>query len=244
MPISRIYQNQSLAVGQTISLDAIASHYLRHVLRVELNQPIILFNGLGGEYRAKMTLINKKEVQATIEAFSPKDIESTLKIHLVQGLAKGEKMDWIIQKAVELGVHEITPLFTERSQVTLNKEREAKRRTHWHAIIVSACEQCGRNVVPQLNQALHFSDWIKQKKNNDVYILSPEGKEKLISSTVTNMADIALVIGPEGGWSPNELAEAERLSVKAVTLGPRILRTETAAIAALSVLQFAFGDLN
>ncbi len=239
--MTRIYQPQPLIVSAEIQLDEKASHHLARVLRAKVGEEISVFNGKEqGEYPAKITAIDKKFVSVKLETFIPTQKESPLSIELAQGIARGEKMDFIIQKAVELGVAKITPIITERCNVRLDKEREEKRLTHWESVIISACEQCGRNTLPILMPAITLTDWIAKAQADLKIILSPHTKKT--SLPLSNIHSIALLIGPEGGLSRNEETAAEQQGFQALQLGPRILRTETASLAAITAMQCQFGD--
>ncbi len=236
----RIYQPVPLTLG-LLRLEEKASHHLAKVLRIAVGDDIILFNGEGGEYAAVIRAVSKKFVEAELVAFHPREVESPLKISLAQGIARGEKMDFIIQKAVELGVSEIFPIITERCNVRLDYEREQKRMQHWQAVVVSACEQSGRNHVPMIHAPQSLSAWLQDCKTELKYILSPHVSQKLKTQN-QNPASIAILIGPEGGLSESEMTMAAKHDFTALNLGPRVLRTETAALAALAVLQFELGD--
>lgn len=242
--MTRVYQPIKLEPGQAVSLDDKASHYLARVLRCVVGDEIILFNGLGGEYTATITQINKKNVSVTIGLFNPRSSESPISIHLAQGIAKGEKMDFIVQKAVELGVNLITPLITERCNVRLDADREEKRWQHWQGVAISACEQSGRNTLPNIAAPIDFKDWLAGAKAELTLVLSPHVKTKLEKASTSQPTSILLLIGPEGGLSQNEINWAIQQGFKPLNLGPRILRTETATIAALTTLQYEFGDMS
>lgn len=239
MPVSRIFQSGSIAIGM-LQLDEKASHHLARVLRVSLGENIILFNGEGGEYHAVIRQINKKNIVAEVLKFADRNVESPVKIILAQGLARGEKMDFVIQKAVEMGVSEIVPVITERCNVRLDQEREQKRMQHWQAVVISACEQSGRNRLPVMHAPIELEEWMEKTDAEMKFVLSPHAAEKL--HDVKRASSVAVVIGPEGGLSEAEIQAAQRKGFSALNLGPRILRTETAALAALAVLQFVFGD--
>lgn len=243
MPISRIYQPIELSVNTTLRLSENASHHLARVLRASVNDEIILFNGKGGEFTAVIKKIEKKFIEVEINAFSDRDAESPIKIHLGQGIARGEKMDFIIQKAVELGVSTITPLMTERCNVRLDQAREEKRLQHWQGVIESACEQSGRNRIPTLSATQSLADWIKTTSADLCFTLSPHATAKLSAVDASAAKNVAILIGPEGGLSPQEIQLATQSHFKSLNLGPRVLRTETAALAALSILQSHFGDM-
>lgn len=235
----RFYQPVQLQLGE-MQLSEEASHHLARVLRAAVNDEIILFNGEGGEYDAVIQSITKKAVIVNIRKFISRDVESPLKIILAQGIARGEKMDFVMQKAVEMGVSEIIPVITERCSVRLEKEREQKRLQHWQTVVVSACEQSGRNRVPVVYAPQTLSTWLDQCQADVKFVLSPHVKNKL---NVKNKPESAAVlIGPEGGLSNQEVEAAIRQGFSALNLGPRVLRTETAALAVLAVLQFKFGD--
>lgn len=244
MSVTRVYQAIPLARALQVQLDEKASHHLARVLRKEVGDKIILFNGEGGEYEAVITAITKKHITVNILGFSDKAVESPVDIYLAQGLARGEKMDFIIQKAVELGVKKIIPLITTRCNVRLNEEREEKRLSHWKSVSISAAEQCGRTQLPQIEAPLSFANWLPTAKANKCFVLSPHVQPKLPDQPLPPHASILLLIGPEGGLSDEEVKAAIEHQFIPLNLGPRILRTETAPIAAISVLQYCFGDLG
>ncbi len=238
----RIYQSYSLAVGQTLRLTEEASHHLAHVLRVKIADSLVIFNGQGGEYLAMITHIDKKNVTVLLKEYLSRTAESPLELFLAQGISRGEKMDWTIQKAVELGVNKIIPLWTERSTVKLDKERLEKRVQHWQAIAIHAAQQSGRNQITEITQPQTLSMIITEKIEYR-FILSPTGNVQLNTLSLPPSAKILLLIGPEGGFSEAETKLATEAGCLALHLGPRILRTETAAIAAITALQCYFGDL-
>ncbi len=240
MPVARIYQSGPLAQGMC-ELAEDASHHLARVLRAAVNDEVILFNGEGSEYHAVIRAISKKGVSAEIVKVIERDVESPVKIILAQGIARGEKMDFIIQKAVELGVSEIYPLVTERCNVRLDHEREQKRLQHWQAVVISACEQSGRNRLPVLHAPEKISAWIEEVSADYKFVLSPHVDSKLHDIKKSD-SSIAILVGPEGGLSDLEVQAALRQNFSALQLGPRVLRTETAALAAISVLQYQCGD--
>ena len=243
MSITRIYQPINLTVQTTIGLDEKASHHVARVLRARVGDTLTLFNGQGGEYIAVIKQIDKRQVTVEITEFSDRDVESPLNLYLAQGIARGEKMDFIMQKAVELGVKKIFPLITERCNVRLDNEREEKRLQHWQAIAISACEQSGRNIIPEVMAPQTFMSWLPQVKAEQRFVLSPHRQEKL-PARLSTLTSVVLLIGPEGGLSDNEVATAMQHQFLPLNLGPRVLRTETAPIAALSVLQFYCGDFS
>ena len=240
--MTRIYHATSIAVGDHFQLSETANHHLIHVLRASLHESIVLFNGQGGEYETIITQIDKRAVFVEVQNFNPIERESPLKIHLGQGISRGEKMDLTIQKAVELGVTEITPLITERCGVKLTHDRWEKRLEHWNKIIISACEQCGRNTLPKLYAPLSLDNWIGQCSYKTRIILHPVAHQTLAQLKLSQ--DIGLLSGPEGGFTEPEILLAEKYSFHPVRLGSRILRTETAALAMLAALQTSIGDFS
>lgn len=245
MGISRIYQPVNLETGASIQLNEQSSHHLARVLRAQINDLLTVFNGQGGEYLAKITDITKKGlVRVEILQFSPREAESPLDLCLAQGISRGEKMDYTIQKAVELGVKHIIPLFTERCTVKLDNERLRKRLEHWEAIIISACEQSGRNRIPKITMPDSLDKMLPQMKADFCFVLAPTATQKLSQLSMLKNNTVILLIGPEGGLSETEIKLAMQYHFLPLNLGPRILRTETAAVAAMTALQCYFGDMR
>ena len=240
MRISRLFIDHSLVVGSEILLPKELSHYVLQVLRLREGSMLVLFNGLGGEYSGVLRERGKQAV-VEVQKFSDRTVESALKIHLGQGISRGEKMDFVVQKAVELGVSEITPLFTERCGVKLIDERAAKRLEHWQKIIHSACEQSGRNTLPQIHAPIELAVWLSQRQEPCRLVCHPGLSSVRDEDLAPTSA--ALLIGPEGGFSEEEVQAAIRQKFISLSLGPRILRTETATIAALAKLQVQWGDI-
>lgn len=238
----RIYHKGDLRTGLTVLLDANASHHLLQVLRKKVGERFFVFNGQGGEFEAVLVSANKKTACVEIGNFNDKKTESELLIHLGQAISRGERMDYAIQKSVELGVSEITPLITEFCQVQLSKERFEKRVSHWQAIATSAAEQSGRCVVPVVHAPVLFSEWI-QRENTLKIICCPRQSGNLFSDIKSAPQSILLTIGAEGGLSEREISGAIQKNFVTMSLGPRILRTETAAVVALTLLQEKWGDL-
>ncbi|OGT56174.1 MAG: 16S rRNA (uracil(1498)-N(3))-methyltransferase [Gammaproteobacteria bacterium RIFCSPHIGHO2_12_FULL_43_28] len=243
MPITRIFQAVPMSEQATIELDEKASHHVMRVMRAKVGDPLTLFNGEGGEYHAIITELNKKSITVQLLQFEAREIESPIHIHLGQGIAKGEKMDFVVQKAVELGVFAITALITERSNVRLDQEREIKKVSHWESIVVSACEQSGRNCLPKIAAPKTLAAWLTALKADRAYVLSPHVHETLAHEKLPQGSTIALLIGPEGGLSPAEMEVAFANGFKPLNLGPRVLRTETATIAAMTAMQCRYGDM-
>jgi len=244
MSISRIYQPLLLKPGLLLQLDEKASHHLARVLRAKIGDFLVIFNGQGGEHQAVIKQINKKNIEVEILGFVPKETESLLSLQLAQGMARGEKMDFIVQKAVELGVKRIIPLVTERCNVRLSEERGEKRLQHWQSVVISACEQSGRNELPEIVSPLPLLDWLPQVLTDYRFVLSPHTHQTLSVSAIPPAASITLLVGPEGGLTEQEVQLAVDHGFLPLQLGPRTLRTETAALAALAVFQACFGDLT
>jgi 16S rRNA (uracil1498-N3)-methyltransferase len=209
---------------------------------MKVGQSAILFNGKGGQYIGRLTNASKTNSTVLIDGFSAVEKESNLKIHLAVGVSKGDRMDWIIQKATELGVTEISPIFTGRTEVKLSGSRLDKKLSHWQQIAISACEQSQRNRVPSINPILSFDDWLELKHNGLKLLMNHLGDLGL-SEISPKDQNIVLLVGPEGGLSENEICVAEASGYTSVSMGPRILRTETAPVAALSILQSLWGDM-
>lgn len=240
MRIPRIYTTVTLASNSQVELEDNIAHYLGKVLRMSTGRELVLFNSHGGEYQATIIDINKKSVRVEVGAFNAENRASPLKTHLAIGLSRGERWDLVLQKATELGVTEITPLITERCEVKLSGERLEKKIAHWQGIIISACEQCQLNILPALNAPVHFNQFIAGDHSNLNLVLHHRSDKKLHDYSAPKSC--TLLIGPEGGLSDEEITLAQKNSFNALTLGPRVLRTETAPLTALSVLQMAWGD--
>lgn len=241
MRIPRIYTPHSLTVGQSLILEDAAAHYLSKVLRMQPGRELVLFNGRGGEFQAQIADMGKKQVAITIGEFSAGDRESPLQLELAIGVSRGERMDWVLQKATELGVTRITPLLTERTEVKLSGERQDKKVQHWQHILISACEQCQRNILPLLSEPRDLDDWLAQVGAQHKFVLHHRDSSGLPDDTT--VVSVALLIGPEGGLSDHEIERARIKGFAPLTLGPRVLRTETAPIAAISLVQYRWGDL-
>ncbi|OMH39561.1 16S rRNA (uracil(1498)-N(3))-methyltransferase [Motiliproteus sp. MSK22-1] len=241
MRIPRVYDNQPLKEGTEICLGDFAAQHLGRVLRMQIGDSLILFNGQGGEYTAVITSVTKKQLSVRVGQFQNAVADSALMIHLGQGLSRGERMDYAVQKATELGVQQLTPLFTERSEVRLKADRLHKRTQHWQQVAVSASEQSLRCTVPEIQSAEPLKDWISQVPGDLKLVLDPRSPHPLSSFEAPE--SVALLIGPEGGLSDDEVKLARGQGFLPISLGPRILRTETAPVVALSLLQYLWGDI-
>lgn len=242
MRIPRIYTEHALEVNREVKLGQSASRHLSKALRLKESAKIILFNGAGGQYQANISQISKNLVCALPLEFIEADKESQLAIHLGICISRGERMDHIIQKSTELGVAEITPLISERTEVKLNPERQQKKLDHWQQIAISACEQCGRNRIPSINEIQKSGGWLKEIEAETKLVLHHRNPNSLKELPASKSA--ALLVGPEGGLSDDEISDAEESGFLSLALGPRVLRTETAPLAAISMLQAFWGDMT
>lgn len=238
----RIFTPQTLSSNATLALDEQASHHLSRVLRFQTGHALTLFNGDGCEYPATIIAIDKRSVTVAIAEKIEADRESPIAMHLGIAISKGDRMDLVVQKAVELGVTEITPLISERVEVRLQGERADKKLQHWQGIVIAACEQCGRSRVPQIHPITSLHDWIAQVQAEKKFVLHHRSETHL--GDMAKPQSVALLIGPEGGLSETEIAAAERAEFSPLRLGPRVLRTETAPLAALALFQFCWGDFR
>lgn len=241
MRIPRIYSPQTLAENSTIELEQDASHHILNVLRMELGRPLKIFNGDGREFNALISAKNKKSAQLDIHSEIQTNTESPLKIQLAIGISKGERFEFVLQKSTELGVSSIVPLITERTEVKLKADRLDKKIKSWNRIIIGACEQSGRTRIPELTAPLNFSDFISKNQSGTKLVLHHRNSNAL--QTLERNESLTLLIGPEGGLSEKEILEANKNGFANVALGPRVLRTETAPIAALAILQQLWGDI-
>lgn len=239
---TRLYCDLPLSPGTEIVLPEAAARHAVTVLRLQAGDTLNVFNGAGGEYRASLVAVNKREVRARLIEFDAAERESPLKITLALGISAGERMDYSLQKATELGVTAIQPLATERSVVKLAGERADKRLQHWQHVVIAACEQCGRNRVPAVAPVQKFFSYLAAvDRSKRLLMLSPDAATPL--KRVQASDEVILLIGAEGGLAPSEYQAAEASGFEPVSLGPRILRTETAPVAALAVLQALWGDI-
>ena len=237
----RFYEPQQLTENISVTLSDDATQHIR-VLRLSVGDNITLFNGHGGQYLAQLTEVQKRTCQVKITTFQATDNESPLHLHLGQVISRGDRMEFVIQKAVELGVNEITPLISERCGVKLNAERMAKKQQQWQKIAIAACEQSGRNIVPIIHSTQTLIQWSEVDIDCCKLTLHPRAKYS-INTLPNDINHIRLLIGPEGGLSDDEISLTESLNFTETLLGPRVLRTETAALTAITALQCRFGDL-
>jgi 16S rRNA (uracil1498-N3)-methyltransferase len=243
MRLTRVHVPQPLGEGAEIALPEGPSLHLTRVLRLAVGDPCIVFNGDGRDYAATLVAVGKREARLRIGAATAVERESPLRIVLLQGVAKGEKMDLILQKATELGVHAILPVWSQRSDVRLDGDRAVKRLDHWRGVVASACEQCGRAVVPAVETPVSLAAALQALGDAGLrLLLDPQGEHAMRSLTLPGTS-ACLAVGPEGGWSPLDREQLVAAGFQGLRLGPRILRTETAGLAAIAALQARFGDL-
>jgi 16S rRNA (uracil1498-N3)-methyltransferase len=242
MRISRLFVDTGLAQGAVLTLPEPAARRLREVLRMRPGETLELFNGTGGAWAARVLSLARREATVEVGAFDPTERESGLAVTLAQGISRGSHMDYTLQKSVELGVHGIVPLFTERSNVRLDAERAATRMQHWRNVLIGACEQCGRNRLPALSPPVALEEWIRSDPA-PLKVMLDAAAAGTLASIAGRPPALTLLAGPEGGLAPEEKARARAAGYEAVRLGPRILRTESAAVAALAICQHRWGDL-
>lgn len=243
MRIPRFYVTETLTVGQEFPLPDTTFRHAIQVLRLNAGEPLILFNGTGGEYQARITSVSKRTASALIESFSPIDTESPLHLTLAIAIIKPDKMDFALQKAVELGVASIQPLITQRSVIRIGKDKVDKKTQHWEGIVQAACEQSGRTRLPALDTPQTLESWLEQPMEGTRLILAPGNYPRINALPAALPAPITLLIGPEGGFTDEEVDMCVKTGVTAASLGPRILRAETASITALALLQQRYGDI-
>lgn len=248
MRITRFYcpasECERLSPGALITLPPNAAIHAIKVLRLNPHDRVVLFNGDGQDYDALIHQINKHQVLCKVTAVRAVDKESALRITLAQAISAGDRMDITIQKAVELGVSHIQPIASQRSVVKLSAERAEKRLIHWQSVASAACEQSGRALVPQIAAPLSLAEWLANKPPHAHQLMLSPHAEQAITSLRISTPDISLLIGAEGGFSESELALAQSQGFVSVRMGPRVLRTETAALSAIATLQALFGDFS
>lgn len=237
----RVYSSLPLTVDEQCDLDERASHHLARVLRVKTGDRLSVFNGDGNNYQGAIVCATKHQVSVLIDHIEQADTESSLNTCLALGVSKGDRFEWAIKKATELGVTSIVPILSQRVDVRLSPDRWHNKQEHWQQIVISACEQSGRAVVPKVQEPTTLPQWLSDVEADCKLVLDPEATPRAIND---QPASIALLIGPEGGLAASELTLAWENGFSAMRLGPRILRTETAPLVALSVLGARWGDIN
>ncbi len=243
MRITHIYTSQALKENASFDLEERAFQHLVKALRMNSDDPVMMFNGDGYFYSGHLSDVGKKSARVCIKERRKAQSESSLACHLGQVISRGDRMDYAIQKSTELGVREITPLLSERCEVRLPKERQVKRIQHWQQVAISAAEQSGRASVPCIHPISDLNDWINSRPQDQLSLVLHHRHSQSLES-VAHPTHVNLLIGPEGGLSQTEIEAAEATGFVATTLGPRVFRTETAPVAALSILQWLWGDLR
>jgi 16S rRNA (uracil1498-N3)-methyltransferase len=244
MRLNRIYTPGPLVPDSEVALPAAGAYHVARVLRMRTGAALAVFDGKGSEYRAEIIRAESSDVSVRIGEHIVATAESPLSITLVQGISRSERMDWALQKATELGVNVIAPVITARSVVRLDEKQSAKKQQHWHNIVIGACEQSGRSHVPSVLAPVSLRQYLQEHSKEGMrLVLSPTGPSALAGLT-TMSKRVELLIGPEGGLDDEEIDRAQSAGFVPVRLGPRVLRTETAAVTALSVLQAMWGDLQ
>jgi 16S rRNA (uracil1498-N3)-methyltransferase len=243
MRISRLFVPEAITEHAKLVLNEASSHYMRTVLRLKKGYALTIFDGRGGEYAATVQALTRRAVEISVEQRCDVDKESPLSIELGLSVSRGERMDVAIQKATELGVSVITPVVTQFCAVKLDPERREQRQRHWQNIIYRACEQCGRNKPPVLNDIIELNTWLSTELPTNRIIFEPDASKSLASYDKPNGGVVALV-GPEGGFSADEVEQAQTANFTALGFGPRVLRNETAAMAAVAAMQVLWGDMG
>lgn len=241
MRISRVFTELGLAPDSDLVIEPRAGHYLTRVLKLRPGDSLVLFNGDGFDYAAELVSGKRDAVSVRVNARLPAVAESSLAVTLVQAIGKGDRMDYSLQKATELGVARIQPLFTARTEVRLEGSRLEKRMAHWRGVLVAACEQSGRASLPELVEARSLGEWLAISGPQARFVLDPRA-ERSLAAIEKPAAGATVLVGPEGGFTEQEMSQLSLAGVNSVSLGPRILRTETAGPAAITVLQSLFGD--
>lgn len=241
MRISRIFTEQELAPDSKLELDQKTSHYLSRVLKLRVGYLLVVFNGDGFDYAAELVSVKKDGAEISISTRLPAVAESPLAITLVQAISRGERMDYSLQKATELGVYAICPVISERVEVKLDQKRLEGRMLHWNRVVISACEQSGRARVPEIFPPVSLDEWVAGGNGNNRLVLNPLSGQSLTGQTLED--NVELLVGAEGGFSEVELNKLKIGGVRQVSMGSRILRTETAGPAAIAILQSMAGDI-
>jgi 16S rRNA (uracil1498-N3)-methyltransferase len=244
MRIPRLYAARPLVQGKSLTIEGQAAHQVTHVLRLQRGATLHVFDGAGNEHHAQLTETGRNSIDLLIGEPLPGMAESALPITLAQGIARHDRMDLILKKAVELGVRVIQPLWMQRSQSHLKGERLAKRCQHWQGIVVSACEQCGRSTLPDLRAPDSLANWIQTPSASDTGLMLQPDSKLTLPEIPPPSGNVILLVGPEGGLAPEEQSLATKAGFTGIRLGPRILRTETAALAAVAGMQTLWGDFR
>ncbi len=240
--MTRVYVNRPLAIGTEFALPDDAFRHLVQALRMRPGETFVAFNGQGGEYSASLIDVAKRAATARIDAFNAVDRESALQLTLAQCIAKGDRMDYTVQKAVELGISRIVPLVSSRSVVRIDGDRWERKTEHWQGVIASACEQSGRTRLPQLDAPQNLNSWLDAARDPALELTLDPNATQTLRSLVRPAGAVTLLVGPEGGLSDQEIEHAARSGFAGLRIGPRVLRTETAGVATLAAIQSLWGD--
>jgi 16S rRNA (uracil1498-N3)-methyltransferase len=244
MRLNRVYMDTPVTTGAELQLPEASAYHVARVLRLRAGAPLVIFDGGGGDYRCEVTAVEGDRVRVRALQRLAGLVDSPLGVTLVQAVSRSERMDWTLQKATELGVRAIVPVISSRSVVRLDDRQAAAKLRHWRGIVVAACEQCGRSTIPELRLPVELGEFLASApREGQRLVLSPVGQRSL-AGLASASARIELLIGPEGGLEDDELNAAQYAGFGPVRLGPRVLRTETAAVAALAILQALWGDLQ
>lgn len=244
MRIPTIYTETDLSEKIETELDGSSAHHIANVLRMKQGDQLKLFNGSGYFFSASITQSSKKSVSVFIDASEKAHTESSLHTHLGQVMSRGDRMDYAIQKSTEMGVNEITPLMSDRCELKLKSDRESKRLAHWQQVAISASEQCGRATVPTIHPVSSLEEWMEKQSGKGLSLVFHHRDTQNLAKIQSPPSHVNLLIGPEGGLSEAEIEQAKQANFMACTFGPRVMRTETAPVACLSVLQWLWGDFN
>lgn len=244
MRLTRIFLDAPLSSGADMALSAAGAYHVARVLRLRAGAALLVFDGAGHEHEAEITEVQGDAVRVRIGKETSHRTESPLRITLALGVSRSERMDWALQKSTELGVSAIAPVLTSRSVVRLDEKQAAKKQQHWHGIVAGACEQCGRSRLPQVAAPLPLRQYLGTSRKDGMRLVLSPGAPASLAGLASLPAKVELLIGPEGGLDDEELMAAQQAGFMGVRLGPRVLRTETAVVTALSVLQALWGDLQ
>lgn len=243
MRLTRVHVAVPLAAGERTTLEGDAANHIARVLRARVGDALTLFDGRGGEYAARVAELRGAKVMADVGEHRAIERESSLEITLLQGIARGDHMDTIVQKSTELGVRRIVPVIAERSVVKIARDTAHRKHAHWRAVAIAACEQCGRNRLPEIAQPQSLADVVQADTlSTQLRLMLAPGAASTLLTAAAHTPSVALLIGPEGGLAPPEVEFATRAGFTACRVGPRILRTETASLAAIAALQVIAGD--
>ena len=245
MRVPRIFLDQVMELGQVVELDDFASGHICRVLRMKAGRPLVVFNGRCGEYQAELKTAHNRKAEIEILSYEAINRESPLSIHLGLALSRGDRFDWAVQKSVELGVTKITPLLSARADSIGDIKRQERKATHWKKLIISACEQSGRTSVPDISAPQLNGEWMKTEAGVPGFILQPNAPcaADVLKGVAEPITNLRIAIGPEGGFDVSEIEVFTKASFLPISFGPRIMRTETAPVAVISVLQYLLGDL-